>query len=111
MSGDASSDFKFDADAAMGLVGTARLTILGLDPTLEKIRKGPQDEATQQAMAVLSMLKGLGRSEVANNAIAYIYDFVLDRSGQMTVNGQDIQTLMNQGQGQGGKSPPPRRRT
>jgi hypothetical protein len=114
MSGDASSDFKFDPDAAQGLVGQARLTVLGLDPTLEKIRKGPQNEQTQQAMAVLSMLKGFGRSEVANNAIAYIYDFVLSKTGEMTINGQDLQALMNQGQGGGqqpGQKPPPKRRS
>jgi hypothetical protein len=115
LSGDASSDFKFDPDAAQMLFGQARLTVLGLDPMLEKIRKGSQTEQTQQAMAVLSMLKGFGRTEIANNQIVYLYDFVLDKSGEMTINGQDLQTLMNQNQGgqkgQGGQRPPPKRRS
>jgi hypothetical protein len=102
MSGDATSDFRFDPESAFGLVGTARLAVLGLDPMLEKLRKsGSQDEQVQQAMAALSMMKGFGRTEVANNAVAYIYDFKLDKSGAMTLNGQDLQTLMSQGQGSG----------
>jgi hypothetical protein len=68
-------------------------------------------------MAALSMMKGFGRTEVANNAVAYVYDFNLDKSGAMTLNGQDLQALMNQSQGGGDngqkKSPggkPPQRR-
>jgi hypothetical protein len=113
MSGDATSDFRFDPESAFGLVGTARLAVLGLDPMLEKLRKsGSPDEQMQQTMAALSMMKGVGRTEVANNAVAYIYDFNLDKSGATTVNGQDLQTLMSQGssddgqkKGQGGKPP------
>jgi hypothetical protein len=109
MTGDGKSDFKLDADSAFGVVGQARVILGGLDPVLDKIRKSPQNEQTQQAIVVLSMVKGFGKTEVANNAVIYVYDFVLEKAGAMTLNGQDLQQLMNKQQG-GAPGQPPQQR-
>lgn len=76
------------------VVGAFTGRVEGLDATLQYLANTqdlPKNEA-QQATAGLMFLKGMGKPE----GDAYIYDIKLTENGEITVNGQPMNALMQQ---------------
>jgi hypothetical protein len=106
-SGVLASNLHFDAASPYSVSGDALLTVAGLDDTLKTLRELPADPNIQQAVLVLSVAKGLGAARVDKGAVVYDYAFAADSAGKVTLNGQDIQALMQKNNGNGAPPPAP----
>ncbi|GAB5468939.1 MAG: hypothetical protein Kilf2KO_19690 [Rhodospirillales bacterium] len=90
---DGEGQAKVDPQAAMQAVGGATLTLTGLEKLQEAVATLPKD-MQQGVTGAMVFLKGLGKAETVDGAVAYKYVFDLPADGNVTLNGQPLGALM-----------------
>lgn len=82
------------ADVTGSIKGMDKLT-QSLNAEMQANPTGPNASFIQQALMVLTMAKGFGEiSTNENGEPVHMYKFIMNKEGQMLLNGQDMKMLM-----------------
>jgi type II secretory pathway pseudopilin PulG len=96
--------FTTDLAAQFGFVGNVRTSFHGLDKVIAFLNENAANPAlspeqrkrVSDAIMALSMLQMMGQSETDSNGPYRLYDFVLQKDGQMLMNGTDVRSMIPQ---------------
>ncbi len=95
----ASGKLSAQAGSALGVVGTARVEIAGLDKLIAAAaRWAVSGGDAQNLLALLTIAKGLGRPEIgAEGEIVYVFDIAVPPDGTVTINEIPLDLLQDSG--------------
>jgi hypothetical protein len=82
-----------DPAAALGVVGSASLTVWGLDAFQRSLLNAPS-LSTLQALGIVGILRALGETDEDDGGLAHTFDIELTAAGRLLVNGQDLSLLL-----------------